>query len=246
MDSELKTINRKSIKPYKPIKKDYEKVTFLNHVSHGIRTPLNAILGFSKLLVLNNAIKPAQMKYIQGILKGGNLLMEFVDNLLDLSQFEAKSYLPTISKFDLNQALWEFTEEFYNNKIENNVSELNLMLVWDSKLNDFEIESDSVLFKKSLQRLLNLVSKKYPIEEFELGYRKESINRISVFIRPAIEKLSEEDLLSEDSLYSVSNNDSFDYFNYKVLEESVEMLDGVLSINSNKQEFVISIPIISK
>lgn len=246
MDSDYKTINRSNVKAYRPLKRDHERITFLGHVSHGIRTPLNAILGFSKLLVLKNAINPDQMKYIQGILKGGNLLMEFVDNLLDLSQFEAKSYLPTISSFDLNQALWEFTEEFYNHKIENNVSEINLMLVWDSKQNDFEIKSDSILFKKALQRLLNLVSKKYSINEFELGYREEKEGEVSIFMRPVIDKLSKDDFLKDSNIYSVSNDDSFDYFNYKVLNESIGMLDGVLSVDSSKQEFKFSLPIQSK
>lgn len=31
-----------------------ERLSFLTHISHGIRTPLNAIMGYSKLMVLKN------------------------------------------------------------------------------------------------------------------------------------------------------------------------------------------------
>lgn len=243
MRNEFKILNSLHLENSELQKSECEKISFLNHVSHGIRTPLNAIMGFSKLMILNDVVKPSQMKYLKGILRGGSLLMEFVDNLLDLSQFEAKNYSPTIRKFDINQALWEFTEEFYSHKIENKDSDLNLMLVWDSKAVDLEIETDPILFKKSIQRLLNLVSKKYPINEYELGYRLSKDNTINVFLRPALEKLDQKDFLEKYEIYSVSEDDSFDYFNYKVLNESVEMIHGHINICSRNQEYSFSIPL---
>lgn len=245
MRSEFKIINSVKFEESISHRSESERISFLNHVSHGIRTPLNAIMGFSKLLVLNNVINQNQKKYVKGILKGGNLLMEFVDNLLDLSQFEAKNYIPTVREFDINQALWEFTEEFYNHKIENNDSDLSLMLVWDTKVVDLTIETDPVLFKKSIQRLLNIVSKKYPVNEYELGYRTTSENSVCVFLRPALEKLDEKDFLDRNELYSITEDDSFDFFNYKVLNESVDMLNGKLSANSQNQEYSFCIPISS-
>jgi len=243
MNSNVKTINNISAGKSKRVKCDYERLSFLNHVSHGIRTPLNAIMGFSKLLVLKDAINPNQMKYLQGIINGGNLLMQFVDNLLDLSQFEAKNYKVNIKKFDINQVMWEFTEEFYNHKIENNDSDISLMLVWDSKVKDLEIETDPNLFKKSIQRLINIVSKKYPISEYELGYRRIQDNRVCVFLRPALEKLKVEDFLDKHHLYSFVQDDSFDFLNFKVLSESIEMIQGELCANSNMQEYSFCIPL---
>jgi K+-sensing histidine kinase KdpD len=243
MNSNTKTINNISAKKRNHDKYDYEKLSFLNHVSHGIRTPLNAIMGFSKLLVLKDAINTNQMKYLQGIINGGNLLMQFVDNLLDLSQFEAKNYKVNIKKIDINQIIWEFTEEFYNHKIENSDSDISLMLVWDSKVKDLEIETDPILFKKSIQRLINIVSKKYPVSEYELGYRNNENKQVCVFLRPALEKLNEEDFLDEHQLYSFTQDDSFDFFNFRVLSESIKIIKGELCANSNKQEYSFCIPL---
>lgn len=219
-----------------------EKVSFLSHISHGIRTPLNSIMGFSKLLALRNTLDSKQKEYVEGILNGSNLLLQFVDNIMDLSQFEANSYSVRFNRYNINQLLWEFTEEFYNHRIENHDTHINLMLVWDSKLSDFEIETDSYLLKKALKRIISLVTNKFPIVEFEMGYR---INEddINIFVRPLKEKLSLDDFLKEQQLYSVDDGNSFDYFNYKVLEKSVSMLGGKLDMDSSNQEYLFSIPI---
>ncbi|MFC2096600.1 sensor histidine kinase [Bacteroidota bacterium] len=219
------------------------KISFLSHISHGIRTPLNSIMGFSKLLGLRNLIDPKQKEYVQGILNGSNLLLQFVDNIMDLSQFELNNYSLRVGKYDLNKVLWEFSEDFYNQRIENNDTNINLMLVWDTKLNNTEIETDSILLKKALQRMINLVSVKYPTVEFELGYRKLNDSTLKLFIRPSKESLNQDHILEEAQLYTIDENNSFDYFNYKVLIESLSVLGGELSMESENQEFSFIIPI---
>ncbi|MCK5028646.1 MAG: hypothetical protein KAR57_03365 [Bacteroidales bacterium] len=241
MKNSIKTINDLILKEnHKRL--DSEKVSFLSHVSHGIRTPLNAIMGYSKLLVLKEDNENKKKEYIQGILNGGNLLLQFVDNIMDLSQFEAKNYSLRIKNHDINKIIWDFTEDFYNRKAENKDTDINLMIVWESKALDFDIETDAILLKKSIQRLINLISVKYPLKEFEIGYRKLVNNSISIFVRPVLEKLSADILLDEKQLYSIDQDNSFDFFNYKVLLESISMLGGELNFDSDNQEYSFTIP----
>jgi len=220
-----------------------EKISFLSHISHGIRTPLNSIMGFSKLLSLRSLIDSKQKEYVQGILNGSNLLLQFVDNIMDLSQFESNNYSLRLEDHDLNKILWEFTEEFYNQKNENNDSNISLILVWETKHSDVRVKTDSVLLKKALQRMINLVSVKYPTVEFELGYRRINGSSLRLFIRPAKENLNPENLLDESQLYTVDENNSFDFFNYKVLIESLYALGGELSTESKNQEFSFIMPL---
>lgn len=242
MKNSTSTINhfivRENQKKYKK-----EKISFLSHISHGIRTPLNSIMGFSKLLVLKDLVNPKQKEYIDGILNGSNLLLQFVDNIMDLSQFESDNYSLRIKKYDINKILWDFTEEFYNQRIENNITDINLMLVWDNKVDYCDIETDKILLKKALGRMVNIVSEKYPILEFELGYRLIDNNRLSMFVRPAKDKLKSEDLLNTQQLYSIDESNSFDYFNFKVLKHSVSSLGGELVMDANNQEFSFEIPL---
>lgn len=242
MKNSTSTINqfivRENRKKYKR-----EKISFLSHISHGIRTPLNSIMGFSKLLVFKDLVSQKQKEYIDGILNGSNLLLQFVDNIMDLSQFESDNYSLRIKKYDINKILWEFTEELYNQRIENNITDINLMLVWENKVDYCEIETDEILLKKALSRMINIVSAKYPIVEFELGYRIKDNSKVSMFVRPSREKLTSEDLLNTQQLYSVDESNSFDYFNFKVLKHSVSLLGGELVMDANNQEFSFELPV---
>jgi signal transduction histidine kinase len=64
------------------------KMQFLANMSHEIRTPMNSILGFTELLETENS--PAKnAEYMKRIRSNGNLLMTLIDDILDLSKFEA-------------------------------------------------------------------------------------------------------------------------------------------------------------
>jgi PAS domain S-box-containing protein len=67
------------------------KSEFLSSMSHELRTPMNAILGFSQLLDSNPAdpLSATQKEYVGMILKSGDLLLELIKQVLELSQIEA-------------------------------------------------------------------------------------------------------------------------------------------------------------
>jgi signal transduction histidine kinase len=69
---------------------DY-KSRFLAQMSHEVRTPLNAILGFSKLLKKDPSeqfLNSEQHLYLQRIHDNGLSLLAFFDDLLDISKIE--------------------------------------------------------------------------------------------------------------------------------------------------------------
>lgn len=59
----------------------------LSNLSHELRTPLNGILGFSQLLEAG-PLTPSQEPMVSHIVRSGQRLLETVDNLLDLAQFD--------------------------------------------------------------------------------------------------------------------------------------------------------------
>ncbi len=63
---------------------------FLSQISHELREPLNAILGFAQLLEIESehTFNRTQNEYILEILRGGRNLLGMVDELLDLSSLE--------------------------------------------------------------------------------------------------------------------------------------------------------------
>lgn len=67
------------------------KSEFLSSMSHELRTPLNAILGFAQLLELDRgtALNEDQADSLDMILKGGNHLLDLIDQVLELEKIEA-------------------------------------------------------------------------------------------------------------------------------------------------------------
>jgi signal transduction histidine kinase/CheY-like chemotaxis protein len=59
------------------------KTRFINHVAHELRTPLSAILGFSRLLGQDGSLSPDRHEYAQVIVRNSTHLLRLVNNLLD-------------------------------------------------------------------------------------------------------------------------------------------------------------------
>jgi PAS domain S-box-containing protein len=64
------------------------KSEFLAHVSHEVRTPLNAILGMNEL-VLDTPLTEQQRKYLTVMQASENALLDVINDLLDFSKIEA-------------------------------------------------------------------------------------------------------------------------------------------------------------
>ena len=70
------------------------KSTFLSNMSHDIRTPMNAIIGFTTLAVSNIDDKKRVQDYLGKILSSSNHLLSLINDILDMSRIESgKSHL---------------------------------------------------------------------------------------------------------------------------------------------------------
>lgn len=84
------------------------KSRFLAAVSHEMRTPLNAILGFSDILAgeyFGKLENDRQREYVQLIRQSGAHLLSVVNTMLDMSKIEAGRYELLLEDVDLAQSL---------------------------------------------------------------------------------------------------------------------------------------------
>jgi signal transduction histidine kinase len=81
---------------------DRLKSTFLSHMSHEFRTPLNSIMALSKILLdhLDGPLTDEQAKQVTFIHNAARELTEMVNDLLDLAKVEAGKIDLHISEFD--------------------------------------------------------------------------------------------------------------------------------------------------
>ncbi len=78
------------------------KTTFLSNMSHDIRTPMNAILGFTTLLA-KDADNPDKVReYLKKITASGQHLLSLINDILDISKIESGKVALTIGEFTLN------------------------------------------------------------------------------------------------------------------------------------------------
>ncbi|MEQ8395513.1 HAMP domain-containing sensor histidine kinase [Thalassobaculum sp.] len=88
------------------------KSRFVQSMSHEVRTPLNAVLGFSEVLQRDskNPLTPSQKEYVGYIYKAGARLLQLVDELIDLARIDQATFKVVTDDIYLDPLLREVVE----------------------------------------------------------------------------------------------------------------------------------------
>ncbi len=127
------------------------KSTFLSNMSHDIRTPMNAIIGFTALAITHIDRKEQVAEYLKKIMTSGNHLLSLINDVLDMSRIES-------GKIHLEEqpcSLPEILHELHNIiQAENNAKQLDLYL------DAIDIQNEQICCDRLRlnQVLLNLLS----------------------------------------------------------------------------------------
>jgi signal transduction histidine kinase/AmiR/NasT family two-component response regulator len=78
---------------------------FLSNMTHGIRTPLNAILGYAQILERDSNLSSSQVIAAKTIYKSGLNLLESINKVLDISKTEVEEIEINRVDFDLEELL---------------------------------------------------------------------------------------------------------------------------------------------
>lgn len=90
---------------------DRAKSEFLAVVSHEVRTPINAVIGFSKLL-RETGLKSDQLEYVANIHQSGITLETLITDILDVSRLEAGQIEVKQTPFSLRDSMEEISDHF--------------------------------------------------------------------------------------------------------------------------------------
>jgi two-component system cell cycle sensor histidine kinase PleC len=90
------------------------KTTLLRTMGHELKTPLNAILGFSDLMMsMAQTLNPAQVREYAGLVhQGGNNLLKIINQIMDLTKISAGRYDLRRTAVDASGVLWLAREAF--------------------------------------------------------------------------------------------------------------------------------------
>ncbi|NJP04435.1 MAG: PAS domain S-box protein [Chloroflexaceae bacterium] len=126
------------------------KSAFLAHMSHELRSPLNAILGFAQLLARDATLTPSQQEHLTIIRNSGEHLLNLINDVLDMSKIEAGRITVHAHPMDLHRLTHDLVEMFQLRAME---KQLRLQIDQSSAVPAF-IDADE---RKLRQVLINLI-----------------------------------------------------------------------------------------
>ena len=146
---------------------DLLKSAFLANMSHEIRTPMNGILGFTELLKKPNLTAEKQIKYISMIEKGGERMLNIINDLIDISKIQSGQTSVLLSACNVNDQI-EFIYTFFKPEVER--KGMQIYFQNGLPLNEAVIETDCEKFYAILTNLVKNAIKYSNSGSIELGY----------------------------------------------------------------------------
>jgi hypothetical protein len=123
---------------------------FLSRMSHQVRTPLNAILGFNGLLLASPALPSREREFAERIGESGDLLLSVVNEILDVSKLEAGQLLIEPLDFDLRETVESVVQMF---SAQAQAKGLEIGLLWDHELPE-KVRGDAARIRQILMNLI--------------------------------------------------------------------------------------------
>jgi PAS domain S-box-containing protein len=223
---------------------DRLKTSYLANMSHKIRTPMNAIVGFANLLNEEDFSQEEKATYVKIISRDTEQLLHLIDDIINMARLDAEQLEVIKKPVSLNGIIGELSSYFKaNEKTEKIKFEIKTMLADGKDV----IITDDVKLKVIMNSLLNNAFKFTSKGTIELGY----------FVNPATNKLI---LYVKDSGIGIkeeSKNKIFDRFYQEdtrsdgtglgltISQGLVKLLNGNLTFESREGEgssFYIELP----
>jgi signal transduction histidine kinase len=144
------------------------KSQFLANVSHEFRTPLNAILGYTQMLLKGTfgSVEPGQQRGLERVESNGRHLLALINDVLDISRIEAGRMPLTITRFKLPQLIAEVLAE-----LEPIIARSKLVVTQELVPSLPEITSDRQKVKQIIVNLLSNALKFTPQGSVKISAR---------------------------------------------------------------------------
>lgn len=127
-----------------------DKELFFNSMSHDMRTPLNAIIGFSELVIKSEGDWKKIQDYMNKILHAGKQLLTLINDILELSRIQSGRSGLRNQEFDLKKCIRESMDLFNEQALAQ-----NKQLTEDMQLQNSNVFGDSFKLEQIMNNLLS-------------------------------------------------------------------------------------------
>ncbi len=208
------------------------KQSFLNNMSHKIRTPLNAIVGFTNLLVGEGGdeIEPEEKKAMLEIINRNNeLLLKLVNDVVEISRLDS-------GNLDLEIKEWNMTtvvKEIYMAYQALIKPSLQFHLVLDESLS-LPVRIDRMRFIQVISNFLNNADKFTRSGSVTLGCSVDKEHRkVSVYVQDTGKGIDEKELMMIfDRFYKTDEFEQGSGLGLSICKVIIERLCGRIEVQS--------------
>ena len=127
------------------------KSTFLSNMSHELRSPLTAILGFAQVMDHSMTLPPEHQEHVDIIRRSGEHLLTLINQVLELSKIEAGRITLDESDIDLYRLLADVKDMF---RLRMQEKHLQFLVKRSEQLPQY-LRADEVKLRQVLINLLN-------------------------------------------------------------------------------------------
>ncbi|WP_251318452.1 hybrid sensor histidine kinase/response regulator [Flintibacter muris] len=217
------------------------KTTFLSNMSHDIRTPMNAIIGFTTIAVSHIDNKQQVQDCLQKVLSSSNHLLSLINDILDMSRIES-------GKVQIKEQECNISELTHNlvNIIQPQVKAKQLELFIDTfDVNNEDIIADALKLSQVFVNLLSNAVKYTPAggtvsfrirqqTTFHRGYgdyefivKDNGIGMSSEFVEHIFEPFEREASTTKTGIQGTG-------LGMAITKNIVEMMGGTITVQSEK------------
>ena len=179
--------NAKSI----AVKANLAKSDFLSSMSHELRSPMNAILGFAQLMESDQPPPSvAQMESITQILQAGWHLLKLINEILDLAKIESRQV-----SLQLESILLDDVIAICQGMIEPQASQYGIKMIFPKFEKSYYIWADKTRIKQILINLLsNAIKYNRKNGVVEIICSKQPLDRVRISIKDTGAGLTEDQI----------------------------------------------------
>ncbi|MBE9189901.1 PAS domain-containing protein [Gloeocapsopsis crepidinum LEGE 06123] len=223
------------------------KSHFLAIMSHELRSPMNAIIGFSQLLLRSpyDRLSPQQQNMVQRILNSGRHLLRLIDDVLDFSRLEAGHLELQSEEFNLTELVSATTEEMHSL-----VEQKNLKLQLQLNLQNSLVVNDKHRLRQVLINLLSNAIKFTNVGSIQVDVWELSPERIAIAVQDTGIGIAQADLQDIFTEFRQANQTLVRQhggtgLGLAITDRLVQMMHGLISVTSELGQgstFQVEIP----
>jgi CheY-like chemotaxis protein len=217
------------------------KTQFLSNMSHDIRTPMNAVVGFTSLAKLNIDNKEKMFEYLGKIENASDLLLRILNDILDITKIESGEITLTEDEIDIQKEV-EAIDEIFSKLAEEHGVELTHDV---SKVQDFRIYGDRLRLNQILMNIISNAIKytekggyvRYSIAQSDSD--REGCNRYTITVRDNGIGMSKEFLAHAFEIFTREKNSTMSKvmgtgLGMAIIKRLVDVMDGKIKIESEQ------------